>query len=220
MMSEHPPTRRVARFGLAGIVPERWRNGGGWTRTVASAGDAGGLLWRLSAADIERDGPFSAFDGLDRTAVLMQGDGLALEGEGPVIRFDRCGDSAHFRGEAALRARLAGGPARLWNVMVRRGRLRAEVTVGTGAASDAMPAAIAEAIVVLAGRVRVCWPDGAPESVLAIDEGLVLTGRIRSPSIEPLNASPRAGDECPAAPAPTAAAQVARWIRTRILPTA
>ncbi|HEY0310268.1 MAG TPA: HutD family protein, partial [Luteimonas sp.] len=60
---------------------ERWRNGAGWTRQVhaqASTDPAHAWDWRLSIAEIEADAPFSAFPGVDRELVLLQGEGLRL----------------------------------------------------------------------------------------------------------------------------------------------
>ncbi len=36
------------------------------------------FLWRVSIADVERDGPFSRFPGIDRTIVLLEGAGMRL----------------------------------------------------------------------------------------------------------------------------------------------
>ncbi|MBS0193963.1 MAG: HutD family protein [Proteobacteria bacterium] len=66
----------------------RWRNGGGWTREIASGRmpvesvatsmPTGDWDWRLSIAEIERDGPFSEFAGCDRVLVLLSGNGMRL----------------------------------------------------------------------------------------------------------------------------------------------
>src|SRR5436853_5944959 len=53
-----------------------WKNGGGRTTEIAAYPPDAGLehfAWRASIADIERSGPFSAFAGIDRTLVLLQG---------------------------------------------------------------------------------------------------------------------------------------------------
>src|SRR5690606_23181136 len=59
---------------------ERWRNGLGWTREIHAhrSDPAGDWTWRLSIAEIERDGPFSAFPGVDRALVLLRGNGMRL----------------------------------------------------------------------------------------------------------------------------------------------
>lgn len=58
----------------------RWRNGRGWTREICAAGASEGQWdWRLSIADIEQAGPYSAFPGTTREQVLLQGEGLRLQ---------------------------------------------------------------------------------------------------------------------------------------------
>ena len=57
---------------------ERWKNGAGWTREILRMPDQTDWNWRLSIAEIERDGPFSVFPGVDRELVLIHGNGLRL----------------------------------------------------------------------------------------------------------------------------------------------
>ena len=47
------------RLALADLPRERWRNGAGWTRPVASAEADGDTLWRVSLAEISQAAPFS-----------------------------------------------------------------------------------------------------------------------------------------------------------------
>jgi uncharacterized protein len=103
---------------------ERWPNGGGWTRQIASARDEGsGLLWRLSIAEITSDADYSRFPGLDRHQVLLQGEGIALEVEGaPVRRVEPPFGEASFPGHLAVRCTLLGGPVHMFNLFHRPDR--------------------------------------------------------------------------------------------------
>lgn len=122
-------------FALADIAPQPWRNGGGRTREIlcsptANGADSKDWDWRVSVADIDRPGAFSVFPGVDRTALLLAGAGLTLCGEtsrSPLI-FGATGDMYRFAGETGLDADPAGGPARLLNVMTRRGHASAVLT--------------------------------------------------------------------------------------------
>ncbi|MEP6882581.1 MAG: HutD family protein, partial [Dokdonella sp.] len=52
----------------------RWKNDGGWTTEIASeplADAASGFRWRVSIAEIETDGPFSQFTGVERDLLLL-----------------------------------------------------------------------------------------------------------------------------------------------------
>ncbi len=121
----------------AACAPRPWANGGGATRELASgvaAGDAGpddtggriaGLPafdWRLSLADIDREGPFSALAGVDRLFAPIAGRvALAFGARDPVTLGT---DDAPFAFDGALapHARLDGGrPARALNLMCTRG---------------------------------------------------------------------------------------------------
>ena len=55
-----------------------WRNGGGRTRELLAWPHASEWLVRVSVAEIEADGPFSAFAGIDRCFAVLSGAGLVL----------------------------------------------------------------------------------------------------------------------------------------------
>jgi environmental stress-induced protein Ves len=106
--------------------PQPWRNGGGVTRelftwSAADADPAGPWQLRLSVADITRDGPFSAFPGVDRWFAVLQGGGvrLALPGR-PACTLTPDSDPLHFAGEAAPACALLAGATRDLNLMVQR----------------------------------------------------------------------------------------------------
>jgi environmental stress-induced protein Ves len=108
----------------------RWKNDGGWTTEIArsAAADGGDFHWRVSIADIERDGPFSAFPGIERDLLLLEGNGIELDIDGAdPLRLVRRFEQVHFAGESDVHCRLLAGPTRDFNVMTRRDALRAEV---------------------------------------------------------------------------------------------
>ncbi|MFT3672511.1 HutD family protein [Aestuariivirga sp.] len=55
-----------------------WNNGGGITHEVAREDEDGKLHWRLSLAEVGRDGPFSLFPGLARILTVIDGVGMDL----------------------------------------------------------------------------------------------------------------------------------------------
>jgi environmental stress-induced protein Ves len=107
----------------------RWKNGAGWTTQLAAVpADTDAFDWRVSIAEVDGDGPFSAFPGCDRHIALLDGIGMRIDLDGgePILleqrlRFQR------FAGEAAAYGRLVAGPVRDFNVIVRREAVRAEV---------------------------------------------------------------------------------------------
>lgn len=120
------------RFKLDELPVSPWKNGGGSTREILCwppGADMNGFDWRVSVADIAAPGPFSAFPGVDRTIVLLDGDGVWLEGAGVRHRLDTRHDPFAFSGDVALRCELLGGPSSDFNVMARRERGKATVSV-------------------------------------------------------------------------------------------
>lgn len=102
----------------------RWRNDGGWTSEIARfpASTDVAFDWRVSIAEIERDGPFSAFAGCERTILVLDGDGMELrfdDAPTPVL-VNRRGQPFAFSGDVAAQCRLLTGPTRDFNVMTRR----------------------------------------------------------------------------------------------------
>lgn len=75
-----------------------WKNGGGTTREVtsgtvhaplASMESEVGFDWRVSVADVDVGGAFSAFPGIDRVITLVEGEGMVLTWTGHRIRSGR-----------------------------------------------------------------------------------------------------------------------------------
>lgn len=103
---------------LEDIKPQPWRNGGGVTRELLAWPDAAHWCLRLSVADIEQDGPFSAFPGIERWFAVLTGEGVRLGVPAHVVTARDL--PFQFDGAAAPDCKLIGGPTRDLNLMVRR----------------------------------------------------------------------------------------------------
>lgn len=116
---------RLHEVRLEDCPPQPWRNGGGLTHELLvwpapsaqppTGSDAEGWLVRVSVAQIGRDGPFSAFPGVDRAFAVLEGTGVALTfGGGAAAEGERLltadDEALNFPGEDAPGCRLAGGP--------------------------------------------------------------------------------------------------------------
>jgi environmental stress-induced protein Ves len=114
----------VRRLGPEDYRDTPWKNGGGVTREllrVEHPSDPARFFVRLSIATVASSGPFSEFAGVDRTLVLLEGDGMVLScSEGPDVVLDRPMQTLSFAGESRVSARLLGGPTRDFNLMVDR----------------------------------------------------------------------------------------------------
>ena len=108
---------------------ERWRNGLGWTREILRL-PAQGDYWalRLSVAEIEQDAAFSAFPGVERELVLLQGNGVRLRfDDGRVAEVLPPHGRVRFAGEETLHGELVDGTTHDFNLMWKRELLQAEL---------------------------------------------------------------------------------------------
>lgn len=108
-----------------------WKNGGGETREVAVSPPGSSLEtldWRVSLATVAEHGPFSVFNGVQRTLCVIRGAGIQLHvGDHPPAPLYVTSEPYTFDGEASTSARLIDGPIEDLNVMSRRERCRHSV---------------------------------------------------------------------------------------------
>ena len=103
------------------LVPQPWRNGFGRTRELLARPTRANWRLRVSLADIDADGPFSSFPGVQRWFAVAQGAGVTLRflnGEHRALLGD---EPLCFDGNAAPLCSLIDGPTRDINLMVREG---------------------------------------------------------------------------------------------------
>jgi uncharacterized protein len=107
----------------------RWKNGLGWTREIVRYPEMSEhWLWRLSIAEVDKDGPFSTFESIERELVLLSGEGMRLVfSDGESVDLNPPHDKHRFSGERALRAELINGPTHDFNVMWRRDKYDVQV---------------------------------------------------------------------------------------------
>lgn len=117
---------------LGQCPPQAWRNGGGTTREMLAwagsqppASAAAQWLLRVSVADIDADGPFSRFEGVDRRFAVLEGEGVELIIDGRERTIQRGDPPTGFAGDAEVGCRLLSGSTRDLNLMVRRSAGRA-----------------------------------------------------------------------------------------------
>lgn len=143
------------------VTPEPWKNGGGVTRTLSVDAAQQPPRWRVSVADIDRDGPYSRFPGYDRVSVVLTGGGVELVAEGAdvtdvaevadvadVADAERItlapGVATAFAGDAGFQSRLLNGPVRVLNLFVLRGAAVASVLCVDGGQSAVQAGGLAQ----------------------------------------------------------------------------
>lgn len=125
---------KIVPFAELKAVP--WKNGLGITREIVvepRGATTDDFTWRVSIADVDTASPFSRFPGIDRTIVLLEGDGftMTMDGTREHALTTVCLPFA-FAGEAAVEVTLAGGATRDFNLMVRRDAALGAIEVVSG----------------------------------------------------------------------------------------
>lgn len=102
---------------LSQVRPEPWRNGGGRTQTLLTWPQAQSWQLRVSVARIDRDGPFSAFPGVQRHFVVLAGTGVELAWPARRVALSPRSEPLAFDGADAPDCRLLDGATDDLNLM-------------------------------------------------------------------------------------------------------
>ncbi len=116
---------RVVR--LEDMQPQPWKNGGGRTRELLAWPGPQDWWLRISVADIESDGPFSAYPGVNRWFGVLEGDGVELTWPHAVRHLHAGHSLLNFDGGEPPDCKLVGSKTRDLNVMHRRQQGRVTV---------------------------------------------------------------------------------------------
>jgi uncharacterized protein len=163
-----------------------WKNGGGVTTEiiVSPAGATFATFgWRISMAQVAASGPFSMFEGIDRSLGLLAGEGIILRVDGRgEIELSPGDHPAVFPGDVPVDARLPGGGILDLNVMTRRASWRHHLSrVQVAAGAFALQRRGDVTVVVVRGAAGIagseCFGDGDALllSADAGDEAVTLT---------------------------------------------
>lgn len=111
----------VYRVNAESVAAQAWRNGGGRTRELLAWPAGADWKVRISRADIDADGPFSAFAQVERWFTVLHGAGVILS-FADAERELKAGDAPlRFDGAAAPGCRLRDGATQDLNLMTRHG---------------------------------------------------------------------------------------------------
>src|ERR1700722_11926200 len=135
-----------------------WKNGGGVTREILrSPPESTAFDWRLSLATIDSSGPFSAFDGYQRTLVLVRGAGIELNfAQHGTSKLNSVGQTVCFDGAWQTSCTLPDGPSSDLNLMVSMQRAQSTSRAVQLAAAETIQTADWSEILVccLSGAIR------------------------------------------------------------------
>lgn len=120
----------VKLLNSSDYTPMPWKNGGGVTSEIVSQSGPSGLDWRLSLADVTRNGPYSLFPGMSRVLTVVRGAGTQLVDE-------QTGDiqmglpymPITFSGDQPIQGHLIEGAIQNFNLIYNPHRTIAHVAV-------------------------------------------------------------------------------------------
>jgi environmental stress-induced protein Ves len=162
-----------------------WRNGRGSTLEIARRPARGEhFAWRLSLADIERDGDFSPYPGYRRALVLVDGERLQLRfrGHGRSL-LSPARRTVLFEGEWQTHCAVPEGPCTDLSLMVRKGPaarlpalVRAPLVLRLGGARRLVLAPhLYGAVFVLEGELAIAESAGARPRPIRTRQTLLLS---------------------------------------------
>lgn len=110
-------------LALADVAPSPWKNGGGVTRELLALPSPAHWVFRLSVAEVQADGPFSRFEGVQRWFAVLSGAGVRLRlgkgGAGEVHALTRSSAPFCFDGALPVDCALINGATQDFNLMLR-----------------------------------------------------------------------------------------------------
>jgi environmental stress-induced protein Ves len=166
-------------------VVTAWKNGRGWTSTLVISPENATLDsfdWRISIAGTDQAGPFSAFPGIDRTLLMLEGRARLMADQVSLI-LDSDSDPIAFAGDVPTSAELLADAIVDFNVMTRRGRFTHRVVRKTLPAPELLAASSVSAVLVLNGSVKVQTDDA--ESTVNPGDLAVIYGDIGKVQVAP-----------------------------------
>ena len=136
-------------LALADVAPSPWKNGGGTTRELLAWPSPADWVFRLSVAEVQADGPFSSFAGVQRWFAVLSGAGVRLRLGAAAPYGVQVLTSASapfcFDGARPVDCTLMDGATQDFNLMVRADQARAQMqrVAGKLQTGDAGPRTVA-----------------------------------------------------------------------------
>lgn len=124
----------MIKNNICNINSELWKNHQGNTRELLRIPENSTMenfLLRISVAEMTRNSDFSSYPGMDRTLILLKGNGLTLYNsfDNRLQKIVRRFEPYCFSGNDKIRGELSSGPILDFNVMNRHPFNHAEVQV-------------------------------------------------------------------------------------------
>jgi uncharacterized protein len=128
---------------LETIAPQPWRNGGGVTRELLAWPARDNWQVRISVAEVNAEGPFSRFPGIERWFAVLDGGGVELCVRRVFHRLTAASEPFRFDGDEPVDCALLRGATRDFNLMAAPGNARLRQVRGSLSVLTSGPALVA-----------------------------------------------------------------------------
>ncbi|WP_312179705.1 HutD family protein [Arthrobacter sp.] len=157
-------------LSFAALPSKAWGNNAGRVKDIAvgPAGSSGAPGWRLAAATIEKSGPFTRFEGMDRITVPVEGELLVLDVGGAEHAMERF-RPFRYPGDVPATASLPTGEVTVLNTFVDRARFGAGLMVVELSKKNAPALGPDQFLVLLQGSAKAVFDDGASQDLDPLD---------------------------------------------------
>ena len=194
----------IRKLGPGDYRDMPWKNRAGSTTELLieppAATLAGGFRWRVSRATVAESGRFSRFPGLDRSLLLLSGQGMELDhGDHGRVLLPGPLEPVRFPGEWDTWGRLLNGPCLDFNVMAERSAVRHQVTIMRPGSPTPLPEAATVLVYCAQGGFALTgWAEAVqPGELLRADgagtSGLLVTALATATALVVVAISPNAG---------------------------
>lgn len=119
------------------FLTKPWKNHGGITHEIFRRDHGAEMLWRLSLAEVDTDGPFSIFAGMMRILTVIRGNGLCLTAPDETL-MALPHQPLRFSGDLRIDSRRLDGAVRDLNLIFDPRRLEASVRMVSATASPGL----------------------------------------------------------------------------------
>ncbi|MBO0897543.1 HutD/Ves family protein [Arthrobacter sunyaminii] len=162
----------IIRFPELPSVP--WGKNNGRVKEIAS-----GTGWRLSVASIDKPGAFTAFPGMDRITVPVEGELLVLTVDGAEHGMEKF-RPFRYSGDSAVEAALPTGPVTVLNTLADRTTTGAAVMVAELSKKNPQTLGSGQFLVLLHGSATVTADGGTATALEPLD---TVVGADERPSV-------------------------------------